>query len=225
MNSKFYSDRVTEETSRRIEVNGKEKFFISGCGQYNLAEKDCSEMEADIAKVHMLEHFVQLTAAAICNNGDAGNVVGGDEILKLARIMYERYAYFYRNGLNVFEYCEYYDKFTLEKYLNRTVVAGHFNCPIDERQHDDLPEGWWYDFPGHAVKYFDITDRGTKIVVDCDTFIRIGFYYADDKDNDNPYNWIDIEVRGDYSAVFKYYPELATELMQACEFVYAQYHI
>lgn len=210
---------LNELIASTIKVVGKNVVHTRPGGTYDLNENN--DIESRVVRLHLLSHFCDLAIEELYNNGETRLLKGG-RIEQLADDLFEDFVPFIKEGVNIFEYADYFMREQLLKYAARPVVGCHMNAGETEKT-EGLPEGWWYDFPGHAHKYFDFG----HVVIDEDECIRVMCYCNDDADLQRPVIGIDVKERGNYSEVVKRFvrPEAYTEIIIACEYVYAQNHI
>jgi hypothetical protein len=184
-------------------------------GTYNLNENN--QVETAVVKLHMLAQFCDMMAEAWSYSGE-NNVLMGEEVEVLADKLFDEYRPFIEAGFNIFGLDEFYNCKQLNKYKRRPIVNGYMNAAPGEEE-EGVPAGWWYEFPGQLQKAFDFG----LVVVDEDECVRIGVY--EKSTDEQPIDWIDISQRGNYSQIHRKYPDICTELILACEYIYNQNHI
>ena len=176
-------------------------------GTYNLNEDNHTEER--VVKLHILSHFVDLMSESYCDSSE-NNILLGEEVDRLADKLYGYFDKFIRNGVNIFEYYQYYNAAELAKYHNRPIVGRKMN--LAEGEQEGVPKGWAYDFPDIMSKYFP----DFKVVIDKDGEIyRVGFYEHDDDDSSRPIFWYEIITIGDIDDVYVRHPEIAPEIVDA----------
>lgn len=185
-------------------------------GFYNLNEDN--EIERRVVNLHLVSMFTELAANELCENGECMQTVLGMRLEQLGDDLFDKYAPFIANGVDIFSHQDFQTKEGLAKYSKRTFVNGFMNASPEET-HKNLPEGWWYEFPGQCQKMFDFG----FIAIDYDECVRIGLYISSEEEN-----LVDVYLitkRGDYSKIFTRFHDNALELVQVCEFIYNEYHI
>jgi hypothetical protein len=197
-------------------VVGKNILELHPGGTYNLNEDN--EIERRVVNLHLVSMFADMAAAELCQNGECMQTLQGPRLEQLGEDIFEAYAPFIRQGINVFGLDSFYERKTLAKYAERIPVNGYLNAGPNERT-EGLPEGWWYEFPGQAQKMFACG----FLVIDIDECLRVGVYQ--NNTDEQPIDMVYISQRGNYSEVFKKFTGIATEVLEACEFIYNQYHI
>jgi len=200
-----------------IKVVGKNIVELHPGGTYNLNE--LNQVETAVVKLHLLSHFCELMAESWSHSGE-NNLFYGTAVEELADTVFDQYKKFIEAGLDIFSYDEYYMRKAMLKYDARPIVCGQFNAGPDEKE-DGLPEGWYYDWPGHASKNFE----AGRFVIDADSCVRIGVYEHNDRDNERPIDWIEIIAVDDCAVIYKKYPAIADELIRAVVYVKEQYQI
>lgn len=175
-------------------------------GTYNLNEDNHTEER--VVKLHILGHFIDLMTESYCDSAE-NNILLGEEVDRLADKLYGYFDKFIRNGVNIFEYYQYYNAAELAKYHNRPIVGRKMN--LAEGEQHGVPKGWAYDFPGQMSKYFPIG----KVVIDFeDPTYRVGIYDQDDEDG-QPFDWLELITIGDIDDIYSKYPELGPEVVDA----------
>jgi len=184
-------------------------------GTYNLNENN--EIEQRVINLHLLAMFADIATNELCENSECMKTLFGPRMEQLGEDIFEKLMPFIKEGVDIFNYTEYYNRAKLETYSLRPIMRGYMNATKEETR-EGLPEGWWYEFPGQCQKAFT---QGF-VSVDYDNGIQVGLYNnAVDKD---AYEMYYITKRGDYSEIFKRF-DAALEIVQACEFIYNEYHI
>jgi hypothetical protein len=200
--------RVTSE----IKVNGPNRLYVRGSGQYNLDENN--ELETRVVRIHLLQHLLNIACEGLIDCNEM-NTLFGTRFESLADELYEFYRPFIEAGVNIFDHSEYYMRDQIKKYLTRPLVGGGMNATAEEST-PGLPEGWWYDFPGYAHKHFNFG----HIVVSYDEHLIVNTYEGDAFEHgQDPTNWIYISEAKDYAELFLAYPDEAPEISMACKFI------
>jgi hypothetical protein len=200
---------------KSAKVVGKNIIHMVPGGTYNL--NDNNEIEQRVVNLHLLAMFADIAANELCENGECMQTLFGSRMEQLGEDIFEKLMPFIKEGVDIFNYTEYYNRTKLDTYDKRPIVNGYLNA-TEEETVDGLPNGWWYEFPGQCSKMF----KQGFVVVDYDNGVQVGLYSnAVDKD---AYEMYFISKRGDYSEIFKRF-DAALEIVQACEFIYNEYHI
>jgi hypothetical protein len=184
-------------------------------GWYDMSEDNYVELA--VVKFHMLAQFCEMMAESYSCTSE-NQIILGDEAEALATKLYEEYKPFIEAGCDIFSHTAFYDRKTLDKYKKRPIVNGHMNM-CEEETLAGLPNGWSYEWPGQAQKMFNFG----LICIDYDVCIRICIY--DKLTDEQPIETVFITQHGNYQQVFRKYVGNALEILEACEFVYNEYHI
>jgi hypothetical protein len=202
---------------KSAKVVGKNVLHMVPGGTYRL--NDNNEIEQRVINLHLLAMFADIAADELCENGECLQTLFGPRMEQLGEDIFDRLAPYIKAGVDIFSHTEYYNNKKLTLYDKRPIENGYLNA-TEEETIDGLPNGWWYEFPCQCSKMF----KQGLVAVDYggDNGIQVSLYSnAVDKDT---YEIYFISKRGDYSAIFKHF-DAAFEIVQACEFIYNEYHI
>lgn len=196
--------------NQHVVVSDANRLFFTHGGAYQMDQ--AGEIEQTIAKLHLLSYFVELVAEDYSCSGEQ-RVVFGTEIEKLAHKLYSEYERFIANGVNIFDYVSFFDPKQLEIYQQRPIVGKRMNAAIGEQC--GVPAGWFYDFPSVMSKTFEIG----HIAIDReDGIYRIGICDNDPEAGESSH-WHEIATIDDLCELYKLYPDIADELVDAIRFI------
>lgn len=208
---------TNQKTESKINVLKPNYLKMTPGGLYDLNEANYCERA--VVKIHLLQQLLEIASERICCNGEIDGMVLDTEITALADKAFELYAPFIQDGVDIFEYSDYTDPKTLERYLKRPRVLGQMNAGPDEGV-EGIPAGWWFDFPGFANKTFDIG----QMVVDMDGEYRFWVYAPGTwEDGQDPIDTVEIQDEHELDKLRDKWPALADELTQIFFFIKKTY--
>ena len=196
--------------NQQVVVSDANRLFFTKAGAYQMDE--AGEIEQKVAKLCLLSHFVELVAEDYSCSGEQ-RVILGTEIEQLANRLYSEYERFIVNGVNIFDHISYFDPKQLAIYQQRPIVGKRMNRGIGEQC--DVPQGWFYNFPGAMSKTFEI---GHVIIDKEGETYRIGIY-DNDPEVEESIGWHEITTVADMCELYDLYPDIADKLIDAIRFI------
>ena len=201
---------LNKQVSNTVEIYAENRVSFEPGGAYS---SDGTEVEKQIIEIRLLGHFCSLIEASLADIAES-NVLMTEEITRTAHQLYTYYEKFIINGVNVFEYMDYYLPSQLAVYHNRPLCGGKMNAAEGEMP-TGCPKGWFYDWPGQMSKAFPIG----YVVIDKDgPTYRVGVT-EHFKLGDNMIYWFELTTIDDCTQLYDKVPDMANEIIDAIMFM------